>query len=114
MLASSLSAQQYRHGVAFEIARHDIRFAIGVHVGNRKLPRTLPLANGEWEFSAPLASGTTTCVRDIQPESDLAISFVDGVMGCGGPESAMPVDPMAPVDPAMPTEGTEPVEPTTG
>jgi hypothetical protein len=75
---------------------------------------TLPLANGEWEFSAPLASGTTTCVRDIQPESDLAISFVDGVMGCGGPESAMPVDPMAPVDPAMPTEGTEPVEPTTG
>ena len=76
--------------------------------------QTLPLANGEWEFSAPLASGTTTCVRDIQPDSDLAISFVDGVMGCGGPESAMPVDPMAPVDPAVPTEGTAPVEPPTG
>ena len=75
---------------------------------------TLPLANGDWEFSAPLASGTTTCVRDIQPGGDLSISFVDGIMGCGGPESAMPVDPMAPVDPAMPTEGTEPVEPTTG
>ena len=76
--------------------------------------QTLPLANGEWEFSAPLASGTTTCVRDIQPDSDLAISFVDGVMGCGGPESAMPVDPMAPVDPATPTDDTAPVEPTTG
>ena len=76
--------------------------------------QTLPLANGEWEFSAPLASGTTTCVRDIQPDSDLAISFVDGVMGCGGPESAMPVDPMAPVDPLAPTDGTAPVEPTTG
>jgi hypothetical protein len=75
---------------------------------------TLPLANGEWEFSAPLASGTTTCVRDIQPENDLAITFVDGVMGCGGPESTMPVDPLAPVDPAMPVEGTEPAEPTTG
>jgi hypothetical protein len=76
--------------------------------------QTLPLANGDWEFSAPLASGTTTCLRDIQPGGDLAISFVDGVVGCGGPESAMPVDPLAPVDPAMPTEGTAPVEPTTG
>ena len=76
--------------------------------------QTLPLANGEWEFSAPLASGTTTCLRDIQPDGDLAISFVDGVVGCGGPESAMPVDPLAPVDPAMPTDGTAPVEPTTG
>ena len=45
---------------------------------------------------------------------DLVISFVDGIVGCGGPESAMPVDPLAPVDPAMPTEGTAPVEPTTG
>ena len=75
---------------------------------------TLPLANGNWEFSAPLASGTTTCVRDIQPDSDLAITFVDGVMGCGGPESTLPVDPLAPVDPEMPVDGTAPAEPATG
>jgi hypothetical protein len=67
--------------------------------------QTLPLAPGDWEFSAPLASGTTTCVRDIQAGGDLAITFVDGVMGCGGPEAALapPVDPLAP-----PADGTTP------
>ncbi len=69
---------------------------------------TLPLAPGDWEFSAPLASGTTTCVRDIEADGDLAIAFVDGVAGCGGPEPAMPTDSMAPA------EDEAPAEPTTG
>ncbi len=71
--------------------------------------QTLPLAPGDWEFSAPLASGTTTCVRDIQPTGDLEVTFVDGVMGCGGPEAALApaVDPLAP-----PADGAEPAPPT--
>ncbi len=74
---------------------------------------TLPLAPGDWEFSAPLASGTTTCIRDIQADGDLAITFVDGVMGCGGPQPA--VDPMAPpAEGEMPADGTAPVEPAAG
>jgi hypothetical protein len=77
--------------------------------------QTLPLAPGDWEFSAPLASGTTTCVRDIQADGDLAITFVDGTMGCGGPEAAAaPMDPMAPAEGEMPAEGEAPVEPATG
>ena len=78
--------------------------------------QTLPLAPGDWEFSAPLASGTATCVRDIQAGGDLAITFVDGVPGCGGPESMMaPVDPMAPpVEGETPAEGATPAEPPTG
>jgi hypothetical protein len=73
---------------------------------------TLPLAPGNWEFSAPLASGTATCTRNIQADGDLAIAFVDGVMGCGGPESAaMPVDPLAPVDGEVPAEGEAPAAP---
>lgn len=76
---------------------------------------TLPLAPGDWEFSAPLASGTTTCVRDIQADGDLAITFVDGVMGCGGPEAAAPVDPLAPpAEGEVPADGTAPVEPAAG
>jgi hypothetical protein len=76
---------------------------------------TLPLAPGDWEFSAPLASGTTTCIRDIQADGDLAITFVDGVMGCGGPEAAVPVDPLAPpVEGEVPADGTTPVEPAAG
>jgi hypothetical protein len=77
--------------------------------------QTLPLAPGDWEFSAPLASGTTTCVRDIQPTGDRQITFIDGVMGCGGPESALlpPVDPLAPpVEGEVPADGTEPAPPT--
>jgi hypothetical protein len=78
--------------------------------------QTLPLAPGDWEFSAPLASGTTTCVRDIQADGDLAITFVDGVMGCGGPETAAaPVDPLAPpAEGEVPADGTAPAEPATG
>ncbi|MEX0733917.1 MAG: hypothetical protein WD944_04690 [Steroidobacteraceae bacterium] len=73
--------------------------------------KTLPLAPGNWEFSAPLASGTTTCTRDIQADGDLAIVFVDGVMSCGGPEAAaMPVDPLAPPNGEMPADGTAPAE----
>ena len=44
---------------------------------------TLPLAPGNWEFSVPLASGSTSCTRNIQADGDLAITFVDGVEGCG-------------------------------
>jgi hypothetical protein len=74
---------------------------------------TLPLAPGDWEFSAPLASGTTTCIRDIQSDGDLAITFVDGVMGCGGPQPA--VDPLAPpAEGEVPADGTAPVEPAAG
>jgi hypothetical protein len=49
---------------------------------------TLPIAPGEWEFSAPLRSDTYKCVRDIQAGGDLNVAFVDGVDGCGGPEAA--------------------------
>jgi hypothetical protein len=74
---------------------------------------TLPLAPGDWEFSAPLASGTTTCIRDIQGDGDLAITFVDGVMGCGGPQPA--VAPLAPpAGGGMPADGPAPVEPAAG
>jgi hypothetical protein len=78
--------------------------------------QTLPLAPGDWEFSAPLASGTTTCVRDIQATGDLDIQFIDGVMGCGGPESAAaPVDPLAPpAEGEVPADGTVPTEPAAG
>lgn len=73
---------------------------------------TLPLAPGDWEFSAPLASGTTTCIRDIQADGDLAITFVDGVMGCGGPEADDPLAP--PAEGEVPADGTAPVEPAAG
>jgi hypothetical protein len=71
---------------------------------------SLPLAPGDWEFSAPLASGTTTCTRDIQATGDLNIMFVDGVMGCGGPQAApAPLDPLAPpADGTLPPEGATP------
>ena len=77
--------------------------------------QTLPLAPGDWEFSAPLASGTTTCVRDIQATGDLEIAFVDGVVGCGGPEAALApaVDPLAPpVEGEVPAEESAPAAPT--
>jgi len=76
---------------------------------------TLPLAPGDWEFSAPLASGTTTCVRDIQATGDLEIRFVDGASGCGGPEAAAaPVDPLAPpADGSVPADGSAPATPAT-
>jgi len=71
--------------------------------------QTLPLAPGNWEFSAPLASGTATCVRDIEADGDRDIKFIDGTVGCGGPESAMP-----PVETIAPPEGeTPPADGTT-
>lgn len=70
---------------------------------------TLPLAPGDWEFSVSLAAGSTSCVRDIQATGDLEIRFVDGVAGCGGPEAALPVDPLAP-----PADGIDPAAPATG
>jgi hypothetical protein len=76
--------------------------------------QTLPLAPGDWEFSAPLASGTTTCIRDIQADGDRDIKFVDGAPGCGGPESVLPVDPLAPVEGDVPAEGETPAEAPTG
>ncbi len=77
---------------------------------------TLPLAPGDWEFSAPLASGTTTCLRDIEADGDRDIKFIDGAPGCGGPVTeAPPVDPMAvPADgTAAPADGTV-TPPTSG
>lgn len=67
---------------------------------------TLPLAPGDWEFSAPVASGTLKCVRDIQADGDLAIVFVDGVEGCGGPQAPAPAAESAPAEgEAAPVEG---------
>ena len=81
---------------------------------------TLPLAPGDWEFSAPLASDTYRCIRDIQADGDLNIQFVDGVDGCGGPEAAAEPsedttglpgpDDMAPDEMALPPEGEAPGE----
>ncbi len=65
---------------------------------------TLPLAPGDWEFSAPLASGSFKCTRDIQASGDLNIRFVDGVEGCGGPQAAPPADE-APAEYGAPAEG---------
>lgn len=66
---------------------------------------SLPLATGVWEFSAPLASGTTTCQRDVQVDGDLSIVLIDGVDGCSGgngtpAEDGMPAEGEAPADPA--------------
>jgi hypothetical protein len=73
------------------------------------------LAPGDWEFSAPLASGTTTCVRDIQATGDLEIRFIDGVAGCGGPEAAAaPADPLAPpAEGEVPADGSAPAAAST-
>ena len=68
---------------------------------------TLPMAPGKWEFSAPLASGSATCVRDIEGNGDLSIVLIDGVEGCSG----------APAETVAPVEGEEPAEaapPATG
>lgn len=59
---------------------------------------TLPLAPGNWEFSVPLASGSTTCTRNIQADGDLAITFIDGVEGCGGNGAAIPAEGAAPAE----------------
>jgi hypothetical protein len=64
---------------------------------------SLPLATGVWEFSAPLASGTTTCQRDIEADGDLSIVLIDGVDGCGGASGA-------PAEGEMPAEGEAPAD----
>ncbi len=74
---------------------------------------TLPLAPGDWEFSAPLASDTYKCVRDIQADGDLNIVFIDGIDGCGGPESAAEPSEETTGEPGMdemPAEGDMPAE----
>lgn len=85
---------------------------------------TLPMATGNWEFTVALASGTTTCVRNIQADGDLSIVFIDGVEGCGGngngaaeavPMIEMPTDGAVPADGAeAPAEGAAPAEPAAG
>ena len=71
---------------------------------------TLPMAPGNWEFSAPLASGSATCVRNIQADGDLSIQLIDGVDGCSGP-TAEPAAEGAPADGAAPAEGEAPADP---
>jgi hypothetical protein len=73
---------------------------------------TLPMAPGNWEFSAPLASGSATCVRNIQADGDLSIQLIDGVDGCSGP-AAEPTAEGAPADGAVPVEGEAPADPAT-
>ena len=78
---------------------------------------SLPIAPGKWEFTVPLASGSATCVRDIEANGDLAITFVDGVEGCGGPAAAAPAAPtdeMAPTEGEAPAEGSDKAAPATG
>lgn len=69
---------------------------------------SLPIASGNWEFTAPLASGTASCVRMIEPGGDLSIVFIDGVEGCGGngngSSEAVPMMEV-PADGDMPAEG---------
>lgn len=78
---------------------------------------SLPMASGNWEFSAALASGSTSCVRMIEPGGDLSIVFIDGVEGCGGSGNgaeAMPAEGEMPAEDAMPAEGDAPAEPAAG
>jgi len=71
---------------------------------------TLPMAPGKWEFSAPLASGSATCVRDIEANGDLSIVLIDGVEGCSGaPAEAAPAEAEAPAE-----APAEPAAPATG
>lgn len=60
--------------------------------------QTLPLAPGQWEFSAPLRSDTYKCIEDIQADGDLMIDFVDGIEGCDGAPAAIE-------EPSEPTVG---------
>jgi hypothetical protein len=69
---------------------------------------SLPIAPGNWEFSAPLASGPATCVRNIQADGDLLIQLIDGVDGCSG-APAEPAADTAPADGAV--EGEAPADP---
>ncbi len=73
---------------------------------------TLPLAPGDWEFSAPLASGNTKCTRDIQADDNLEIILMDGVEGCDGapPAETYPAEGEVPMEGDMPAEGELPAD----
>jgi hypothetical protein len=79
---------------------------------------TLPMAPGNWEFSAPLASGSATCTRNIQADGDLLISFIDGVEGCsanGSPtDAAMPAEGETPMDTEQPADAMDTAPPPGG
>lgn len=45
---------------------------------------SLPLAPGEWEFSAPLRSGPASCHKEISDKGDLNVILIDGIDGCAG------------------------------
>ena len=45
---------------------------------------SLPLAPGDWEFTVSLASGTATCVRDIEGGGDLSIVFAGDIQNRPG------------------------------
>ena len=80
---------------------------------------TLPMAPGNWEFSAPLASGPASCVRNIQADGDLSILLIDGVEGCSGATAAsdMAAEGEMPAEGGAPAEGEAPADapaPATG
>ncbi|HEU0223949.1 MAG TPA: hypothetical protein VFR29_00775 [Steroidobacteraceae bacterium] len=77
---------------------------------------TLPMASGNWEFTAPLASGTASCVRMIEPAGDLSVVFIDGVEGCGGNGNGVTEIPleMVPGSEVPAEDAAAPAEPTTG
>jgi len=71
---------------------------------------TLPVAPGIWEFSAPLASGTAACQRNIQADGDLSIVLIDGVEGCSGvtDTAILPAIGETPAEGEMPAESAPP------
>ena len=77
---------------------------------------SLPLAPGNWEFSAPLASGSATCMRNIQADGDLSILLIDGVEGCSGATAASDAaaEGEMPAIGEAPADGEAPAEPAAG
>jgi hypothetical protein len=78
---------------------------------------TLPLAPGNWEFRAPLASGAATCMRNIQADGDLLITFIDGIDGCAGNGSAqngMSLDGEMTMDAEQPADAMDTAPPPGG
>lgn len=49
---------------------------------------SLPLAPGEWEFSAPLRSGPHSCRIQVADAGDAKAIFIDGLEGCSGAPAA--------------------------
>ena len=75
---------------------------------------TLPMAPGKWEFSAPLASGSATCIRDVESAGDLSILLIDGVDGCSGAPVEAPADSAAPAEGEAPAAPADPAAPAAG